>query len=362
LRDELDALQASLTAGGSTGAVTFRIQAKKKDFPAVLEILRQVLREPALPETEFELLKREQLAGLEQARTEPQAIAPRLLQRELAPYAKDDVRYIPTVEEEIKRVEDTTYKQVEQLYKDYLGAQAGELTIVGDFDPKTALPILEETLSGWKAKQPYSRIVQTVPPGLKGGEHKVNTPDKANATYLAGLLIPVRDDDPDYPALTMGDYILGAGSLSSRLGTRVRQKEGLSYGVGSSIGASSLDPRASFSLQAISNPQNTPKVDKAIREELDRLLTDPPTQDELDKAKQGYLQSAKVRRAADPTLAGTLSNLSHAGRTMDYYSDLEKKIEALTPEQITAALKKHINPKNLVVVTAGDFEKPAAAK
>src|SRR6185295_9660558 len=80
LRDELDALQATLTAGGSTGAVTFRIQAKKKDFPAVLEILRQVLREPALPQEEFELLKREQLAGLEQARTEPQAIAPRLLQ------------------------------------------------------------------------------------------------------------------------------------------------------------------------------------------------------------------------------------------------------------------------------------------
>jgi zinc protease len=239
--------------------VTFRIQAKKKDFPAVLEILRQVLREPALPQEEFELLKREQLAGLEQARTEPQAIAPRLLQRELGPYAKDDVRYIPTVEEEIKRVEDTTYKQVEQLYNDYLGAQAGELTIVGDFDPKTALPILDQTLSGWKGKKSYARIAMTVPRGLKGGEHKVNTPDKANATYLAGLLIPVRDDDPDDPALTMADYILGAGSLSSRLGTRVRQKEGLSYGVGSSLTASSLDPRASFALQAISNPQNTRK-------------------------------------------------------------------------------------------------------
>jgi zinc protease len=70
----------------------------------------------------------------------------------------------------------------------------------------------------------------------------------------------------------------------------------------------------------------------------------------------------KVRRAADPTLAATLANLSHAGRTMDYYSDLEKKIEALTPEQITAALKKHVNPKNLIIVSAGGFEKSAAAK
>jgi zinc protease len=102
------------------------------------------------------------------------------------------------------------------------------------------------------------------------------------------------------------------------------------------------------------------RVEKAAREELERLLRDGVTPEELDKAKQGHLQAQKVSRANDTALASLLSNLRHTGRTMAYEADLEKKIEALTPEQIQAALKKHIEPKGLVIVTAGDFEVKAA--
>ena len=145
----------------------------------------------------------------------------------------------------------------------------------------------------------------------------------------------------------------------SRLGTRLRENEGLSYGAGSSLEVSSLDQRASFTLSAIANPQNITKVDQGMREELDRLLTNPPSQEELDGAKQGYLRLLKVRRADDAELASILSNLSHAGRTMEYFADLEKKIDALTPQQITVALKNHVKPAELVIVCAGDFEQPA---
>jgi zinc protease len=85
-------------------------------------------------------------------------------------------------------------------------------------------------------------------------------------------------------------------------------------------------------------------------------LREGVSQDELDKAKQGHLQAQKVSRANDAALAGLLSNLRHTGRTMTYEAELEKKIEALTPEQIQAALKKYIEPSRLVIVTAGDFE------
>jgi zinc protease len=195
---------------------------------------------------------------------------------------------------------------------------------------------------------------------VAGAQHKINTPDKANATYTSGLLFPLRDDDPDYPALLMGNYILGSGALSSRLGNRIRQQEGLSYSVSSTLSVSSFDKRAGLTIGAICNPQNMGRVEKAAREELERLLRDGVTPDELEKAKQGHLQAQKVSRANDAALAGLLSNLRHAGRTMTYEAELEKKIEALTPEQIQAAMKKHIEPTRLVIVTAGDFEVTSA--
>src|SRR5262249_8137098 len=156
-----------------------------------------------------------------------------------------------------------------------------------------------------------------------------------NATYSAGMLFPVRDDEADYPALVIGNYILGAGTLSSRLGNRIRQQDGLSYGVSSSLSASSFDPRATFGITAICNPQNMNRLSKDVQEELARLLRDGVTSDELDKAKQGYLQAQKVGRASDTALAGMLSGLRHEGRTMQYQADFEKKIETLTPEQIS---------------------------
>ena len=369
LRDELDRLEASLGTGGggrgrggrggggggSAGTITFSIQAKHDTLPAVLELLRQVLREPLLPADQFELLKRERIAAMEQAKTEPAMLAARLLQRQLNPYTPDDIRYTPTTEESLERLRKATYEQVAELYHDYLGSQDGELTIVGDFDPEPCLAILKDTLSGWKSAKPYKRIAMPIVGDQPGGRQSIDTPDKANANYVAGLLFPLRDDDADYAALVMGNYILGSGTLSSRLGDRIRQKEGLSYGVTSSLSASPLDKRATFTISAICNPANMSRLEKAAQEELDRILRDGVTQEELDQAKKGYLQARQVGRSSDPALTGMLTSLRELNRTMAHEADMDKKIEALTPEIISAALRSHIDPKKLTVVVAGDF-------
>ena len=378
LRDKLDDLGATLGGGGGRGggrrggggggglgAASFSIQAKRETLPQVLELLRQVLREPALPADQFEVMKGERLAMIQQMKSEPAMLAPRLLQQILNPYPKDDIRYTPTVEESIERLQAATYEQVKQLYTDFLGSQAGELTIVGDFDASACLPILTNTFAGWKAAKPYVRIASPLTGAVAASEQKILTPDKANATFTAGENFPLRDDDVDYPALVMGNYILGGGTLSSRLGVRVRQKEGLSYGISSGLSVSSEDQRATFTISAIVNPQNAAKLQASALDELDRIVRDGVTAEELDKARDGYLQARKVARASDPALAGTLGSLRHLGRTMQWEDDYEKKIAALTPEQINAALKRHLDPKKLVIVNAGDFEattKPEPAK
>ena len=374
IRDELDRLTASLdsgagggrrgggrrggggSAGGQLGTVSFSIQAKRDTLPAVLEILRQVLREPLLPADEFGIMKAERLAGMEQMKSEPAMLAPRFLQRTLSPYPSDNIRYTPTIDESIKRLQAATCEQVAQIHREYLGSQEGELTIVGDFDPDACLRVLKSALAGWKAAKPYARIANPITSEVAGASHKISTPDKANATYVAGLVFPLRDEAPEYPALLMGNHIFGGGMLSSRLATRVRQQEGLSYSVGSGLSVSSLDLRASLSISAIVNPRNLGKLELCVQDELDHLLRDGVTADELDKARQGFLQGQKVSRSSDPALAGSLAALRYLGRTMAWEASLEKQIEALTPDQVNAALRKHIDPKKLVVVAAGDFD------
>ena len=373
-RDKLDQLEATLNSGGGRGgrlgaggaagpgSASFSIEARRDTLPEVLELLRQTLREPAMPPSQFEVMKGERLAGLEQMKTEPSMIAPRILERTLAPYATNDIRYTPTIDESIERLKAATYEQVQVLYHQFLGSQAGELTIVGDFDPAACLPILTNTFAGWKAEKHYARIGYPAAHAVPPTQSKVNTPDKANATFNAGLIFPLRDDDPDYPALAMANHIFGGGTLSSRLGVRVRQKEGLSYGITSSLSVSSEDQRALFIISAIVNPKNAAKLQASALDELDKLLRDGITNEELDKAREGYLQARRVARSSDGGLVGSLGNLRHYNRTMQWEADFEKKISALTAEEINAAVKRHLDSKQLVMVSAGDFEAAPAEK
>ena len=365
LKDELDRLRATLSAGtgggrgrrggpGGLGSLSFSIHTKRESLPAVIGLLKQVLREPLLPADEFEVMRRERLASLEESRTEPQVLANQSLVRTLAVYPPGDVRYNPTTEEQIQRLQNVSLEQVQSLYRDYLGAATAEVAIVGDFDKEPCLALLKESFADWKPKQPFERISRPITVLAEGAKKEIDTPDKANASYSAGMLFPISDEHPDYPALVLGNYILGAGSLSSRLGDRVRQKEGLSYGVGSSFVASSQDERANLMLSASCYPQNIGKLEAVIKEELDRLLAKGVTAEEVENAKRGLLQQLQVSRSNDQALAGILSSLLFENRTMAYHEQLEKKIAALTPEEVTAALKKHVDPKRLVIVTAGD--------
>ena len=184
-----------------------------------------------------------------------------------------------------------------------ISRQAGELSIVGDFDPKTAIPILAEMLSGWKGERPYSRIVMSVPSGLKGTTNKINTPDKANAVYRAGLLFSMHNDDLDYPAASPWPITFSARIPSCPVWEHAcgRTKVYRTAQARRSRSRRSINGLRSRS-SAIANPQNITKVDQGMREELDRLLTNPPSQEELDGAKQGYLRLLKVppsRRCRD---------------------------------------------------------------
>jgi zinc protease len=360
IQDTLDQNSGRLSPSGSLGDLSFSGETKRKNLPVVLDILKQVLREPTLPADQLEIIRNAKLNGLQQQLSDPQSLARIAVSRKLSPYPATDVRYIPTTQEEIERWKAVTIDDVKALYQAFIGGQYGELVVVGDFSPDELVPQMEAILGSWKSNEPYARIER---PTTKTTDIRevIETPDKENAVYLAATVLPMNDAAEDYPAMVIGNFVLGGGTLSSRLGDRVRQKEGLSYGVGSFLRASSLDDRTSFYMYAITNPVNMPKVEAAIADELSKALKDGFTSGEIESAKVGYLEQQKVEWNTDDALAARLAELLYAGRDMGYYSKQIAAMQGLTHESVNAVLKKRLDPKTIGVIVAGDFAKAAKA-
>ena len=358
IKDELDKLKAQVGVFGGGNQVNVTIKTTKENLPAVIRLVGDMLKHPAFDANEFEKLKQEQLAQIEAQRSEPQSLAFTAFQRQMNPYPKEDIRYTSTPDEDVADVNALKLDDLKQFHKDFYGAQNATMSIVGDFEETPVRKVVTDELGTWKAKKPFSRLV-TPFNDIKPTPQSLEAPDKANAFMVAGVNIPVRDDDPDYPALVLGNYMLGGGFLNSRLAVRIRQKEGISYGVGSQLQANPLDKTGMFMTYAIYNPENAERLEKAFREEMDKAVKEGFTADEIKAARSGLLQSRMVSRAQDTGLAGTLNNYLYLNRTLNWDADFEKKMESLTPEQVNAAMKKHIDPAKISIIKAGDFAKAA---
>jgi len=358
IQDELDKNKARLTPDGSAGDATFEIETRREHLLATLEILRQVLREATLPTSELEIIRNSRLSQVEQNLTDPTELARVAVSRAInGEYPVDDVRYVPTVPELLQQWKDLKSEQITTVYQKFLNGTHGEVAVVGDFDPAEIQPVLEKIFAGWKSSYPVAHIPRSGDVDVPGERVRIETPDKENAIYLAGSVFPMNDQNPEYPALIMGNFVLGSSGLSSRLGDRVRQREGLSYGVGSYVRSSSLDDRTTFLAYAITNPGNMDKVETAIREEIATLLKDGVTQEELSAAQAGYLESQIIDRSDDKQLAAILASTLHLDRTMSFYSNREEAIRKLNTSTVHSALQKWINPKHIAVIEAGDFAK-----
>ncbi len=358
-QDELDKLKSRVNISGAAGSVTISIETVRESLPATLRLLAEMLRESTFPQNEFDNLKQEQLAGIESQKSEPQPLAATAFRRHIAQYPKGDVRYVATLDEEIASIKALGFDEVKKFYNDFYGASNAEFAAVGDLDDKEIQGLITTLFGSWKSPKPFARVV-TTQKDVAAANQSINTPDKANAFFIAGLTLPVNDSDPDYPALVLGNYMMGGGFLNSRLAVRIRQKEGLSYGVGSQLNAGSLDKFGQFIAFAIYAPQNVAKLETAFKEEIAKMLKDGFTAEEVSAAKSGYLQSRVVTRSQDPALAGSLANYLFIKRKLTWDADFEKKIADLTPESISVGMRKYIVPEKITIFKGGDFAKAEA--
>ncbi len=188
----------------------------------------------------------------------------------------------------------------------------------------------------------------------------METPDKENALFLARVNAPANEDDADYAAWYVADYVLGGGAgFDSRLTAAIRVKNGLSYSAGSQISVGRFDHAGNWLGYAIAAPQNVTKVETVFKEELAKFLKDGVTPEELTKAKSAIAQQDLQERAQDDALVGALLANIDSGRSFAWDKAFDAKVQALTPADVLAAARKHIDPAKLTIIKAGDFAKAA---
>jgi zinc protease len=349
LSDAFDRLNASVSISADGAA----LEVRGDRLSETLALVAEVLREPAFPPAEFEELKRASITGTESERKDPGTVASIRLNRHLSPYPEGHPLAERTIDERVRDLHAVTLEAARGCYHDLVGATGASIAVVGDIEPDAVAERLEALFGSWKNPQPYGRVPARYF-DVAPIERSVSIGGKANASLRAGLSIAMRDDDPDFPAMVLGNYLLG-GTSTSRLAARIREKEGLSYSVYSWFQASRRDKVARFGLAAIFAPQNRTRVESAVTEELRRALAQGFTTDELDVAKNGLLQARRIARTRDAVLARRLAAYLHLGRSFEWDISFEARIAALRSDAVLAALRRHLDPRRLSMVAAGDF-------
>jgi len=344
--------------GGGLSSATATISAPAENFVPALRLAVEILKEPVYPQDDFDRIKTQRLKALELAPTEPTQLAAERLNRYLSPFSKGDTQYSPTQQEQIPDLQKATLEDARKFHDQFYGANYGVLAVVGPVDAAEIQKTAASLLAGWntsRAFKPLTTPYKKVP----AINEKIETPDKANAQFLAGARFQMSQNDPDYPAMVLASYMFGE-PITSRISDRIRNREGLSYGANARITVPAEGDSAMLSGTVSLNPAVGPKVEASFVDELKKVYDSGFTAAELTAAKKAYLDSRMVGRSTDAALLALMTSHEQLDRPYKWDSDLETKIQALTVEQVNAAFRKHIDPAALSIVKAGDFKTSGA--
>jgi zinc protease len=337
----------------------YNFQTTRDNLDAALRLMADILQHPRFDAAQFEQLRKQNLVTLESSRNDPTARASEAMNLHFDHYPAGDWRAARSLDQRIADLQAVTLDQVKAFHHDFFGASNGQIAIIGDFDADTAARTIKDTLGQWHSTAPYQRVLQEYA-DIQPLVQVIDTPDKENGTYLARLNFDLRDEDPDYAPLVIANYLIGGASMKSRLADRVRQRDGLSYSIGSQLSVGGLSNAAQFGIGAIAAPQNIARVDRAIHEELQRLVQEGFSQDELDRAKSGIRQQREQARAQDEAISNGWIGLLDLDRSFAWAGRLDERIATVTLAQLNDAMRRRIVAAQLSVVMARDNTKANA--
>ncbi len=363
IAEELESRGASLSFSAGSGdpvGVDVGAASLSRDVEILLDVLAEVLLTPAFPEEELEK-ERMRLVGVVREQQDQTSVrAFEAVSRRIYPEGHPFHRR--TAEQRIAAIESLRREELQRFYDDKYGAATLLLVVVGDVDSEEILDGLERRLGGWRTGPPPEI---PIPPAASPapGVETVRMPDKASADVILAQPANLVRNSPDYLPCVLANSALGQSSLTSRLGVRVRDTEGLTYGIHSGFSATHLGGPYSVSLTV--KPESRDAAVAATLEEIHRFRRDGMTEKELTDEKTSYVGHFKVDLASNGGIAHALLAAVYYGLGVSYLDDYPALIEKVSKEAADACFAKYVDPDRFTIVSAGSFvesERPSVTE
>jgi zinc protease len=344
LSAKLEALQAQWTLG--LGGIT--LESPRKNVDAALDILLAAWAAPALPISEFERIKASSIARLEAALKDPGSVAATATALRFDNYPLQHPFKPQTLEQSLAEIQAVNYADVMRCAGDFAGVAQIRLAQVGDFSVQDVQSVWGKIAKLPVAKIPYQRIKEIeAPQTVDTTPINVAMPGKPNASIVGSTLLRITDDAPDFPALRIAVQVLG-GDASSRIWTRLREREGLAYGVGVSLSGNNFEPRSSLAIQASAASDKADAALASLKDELALALKEGFSAQEVERAKAAWLEQRKVSLRSEKNFAGALASGLYNGRDYAWLAQYDKKIAGLTVQEVNLALRKWLGNAPIV--------------
>ena len=353
LASDLESVGAQIEFSADPFSVEIAGRALAKDLSLLLNTLAETLREPAFPAEELEKLRQQAIAAIQEQQANTRLRAYEKFSQ--LTYDPANPFYTHAGDALVKSLNSITVEDVQRFYDERYGGRSLVLSVVGDVRADEVQRLFAEAFGEFTGPESVEINVDDPQPPAETRREIVFLKEKANVDVLLGSAAPLRRAARDYYAATLANGALGQSTLSSRLGLQVRDREGLTYGIGSRFRAPSLAAGPWYIAVSV-NPTNVEKAIGSALAVLRDYVTNGMTTDELADEKSSAIGSFKVSLSTNAGLAEALWNAEFYELGFDYIDRFPELIQAVTLEEANAAIRKYFRPDHLTVVIAGDYE------
>ncbi|MBC7932612.1 MAG: insulinase family protein [Rubrivivax sp.] len=351
LAGELEQVGADVKLSADAFAVQIEARSLAEDFPALVRLLAEMLREPSFPADELEKLKQQTVAAIREQQSDTRWRAFERLSQSV--FDEANPFFVHGGERLLESIGSITVEDVRAFYEKFYGGRSLIISVAGDVRANEAVRLLREALDGFGGPESVEVSVSDPEPQEGARRELVLVKDKANVDVMLGSAAPLRRDASDYYAAMLANRALGESTLSSRLGLRVRDAEGLTYGIASRFRAPTLAAGPWYIAVSV-NPENVERAVASALGVLREYVEGGIRADELEDEKSSATGSFKVSLSTNAGLAAAMWNAEFYRLGLDYVERYPQLVRAVTIDEVNAAIRKYFRPDHLTVVVAGD--------
>jgi predicted Zn-dependent peptidase len=329
-----------------------------EDLPRVMDVLAEMLQSPSFEEAEFEKARAQALADVQRRMEKTGAQASAALTRRL--FGEGHPNYSEAPETLIQELRQITLDDIRQYHAAHFGATEWTLAVVGDLEHDTVASVVADTFEGWAPHDAEPSHETDGMTDAEAGRSVVPMPDKSNVDVRMGHAVPIRRDHDDYPALYVGNYILG-GDFAARLMATVRDEKGLTYHIGSGLSGVSTRYSGYWQTSVTLSHDALEEGIEATKKVVRQFVEEGATEEELESKKTTITGSYAVGLATTRRLAQSILTNAERGFDLDYMDHFPEEIEALTLDDVNEAVRTHLRPEAMHEALAGVEPEPVEA-